>query len=121
MWLEAARMPDPRPPYKVGDEIALFQLSGNRVVVYGTRVEGIERRGEGWRITDSIAQQHDVPNSGLTGDVVPMDDFIRHELKIKGQGFEAVESLIDMEQELPEQELAEQDLRHELDGGRDGI
>jgi hypothetical protein len=107
---------DPRPPWKVGDEIAVFQLSGNQVKVFGSSVEGITPRGEGWRITNSRGQWLDVPTGGVTGEVQRMDDFIRHELKTKGQGFVAVESLIDMEQELPEPTLEQ-----ELDGGRDGI
>lgn len=121
------------PPYRPGqDYIAKFQLVGNQVHVFSARVEGIERRGDGWRITDQDAQQHDVPNSGISGEVTPLDDFLRHELKTKGEGFVVVESLVDMEQELPEpqliepQELPKQSLEQQLNqelggGGRDGI
>ena len=68
-------------------EIATFQLSGDQVKVFGAEVGGVERHGDGWRITTTIGQQLDVPNSGISGDVVPLDDFLRHELKTKGEGY----------------------------------
>jgi hypothetical protein len=112
-----------QPPYAVGDEIAKFVLVGDQVHVSSARILRVEQRGDGWRITDEDIQQHDVPASGMSGDIQPLDDLLRHELKTKGQGFVVVETIRDYEPELrpapPPRELDPP--ARELDGGRDGI